>query len=87
MLVTITACSILTSGLQNDHKALMKEIEEELYKIHAEAKLRKGEPMEEGQGSSDAAVAERLSPLATIDRVDNGSPASQAVSRIKIFIT
>ena len=34
------------SGLQNDHKVVMKEIEEGLHAVHAEAKARKSESEE-----------------------------------------
>ncbi|XP_033726761.1 26S proteasome non-ATPase regulatory subunit 9-like [Pecten maximus] len=67
--------------LQNDHKSLMAEIEEELYKIHAEARKQKGESMDtnEDDGSVQAqSLTERLSPFAEVDRVDEGSPASEA---------
>ncbi|XP_060077227.1 26S proteasome non-ATPase regulatory subunit 9-like [Ylistrum balloti] len=67
--------------LQNDHKSLMAEIEEELYKIHAEARKEKGEVMENNEDDEciqAQALAERLSPFAEVDRVDEGSPASEA---------
>ena len=35
-------------GLQNDHKALMKEIEEGLYTVHAEIKAKKSQSEESG---------------------------------------
>ncbi|XP_069121598.1 26S proteasome non-ATPase regulatory subunit 9-like [Argopecten irradians] len=67
--------------LQNDHKAVMAEIEEELYKIHAEARKAKGESMdttEEGGSVQTQSLTERLSPFADVDRVDEGSPAAEA---------
>ena len=38
---------ITGQGLQNDHKKIMKEIEEGLHKIHATARERKQENLEE----------------------------------------
>ncbi|OWF35346.1 26S proteasome non-ATPase regulatory subunit 9 [Mizuhopecten yessoensis] len=66
--------------LQNDHKVLMTEIEEELYKIHAEARKQKGEAMDtdDDQSVQSHSLAERLSPFTEVDRVDEGSPASEA---------
>ncbi|KAK3105800.1 hypothetical protein FSP39_006016 [Pinctada imbricata] len=67
------------SCLQNDHKDVMKEIEEELYKIHAEARQKKAESMEEDDGqSAGTSGKEELLPFATVDRVDDRSPASNA---------
>ncbi|KAK6173313.1 hypothetical protein SNE40_016788 [Patella caerulea] len=60
--------------LQNDHKALMKEIEETLYEIHAQAREKQNtdEPMEI---SVNKPVREQ-EPFLIVDRLDPGSPAA-----------
>ena len=66
--------------MQNDYKSVMAEIEEELYKIHAEARKNKEEEMDiidPGQQSSSG--SERLA-FGTITKLDEGSPADTAVS-------
>ncbi|KAJ8307471.1 hypothetical protein KUTeg_015555 [Tegillarca granosa] len=66
--------------LQNDHKDVMKEIEEELYRIHEKARLNKEQAMETSSSSEPGnTFQERLSPFAVVDRVEEGSPASQSV--------
>ena len=58
----------------------MEEIEEELYKIHAEARKTRGE---EDNVVNDVRVpppgSERLA-FGTVTKLDEGSPASTAVS-------
>jgi 26S proteasome non-ATPase regulatory subunit 9 len=63
------------SGLQNDHKALMHEIEEGLHQVHAASKNSHEESME-----TEPADLTRLVPFASVDLVDEGSPAHVAVS-------
>jgi len=65
----------------------MNQIEEELYKIHAEAREAAGdknshqsETGTEASGSQDADVRSRLQPIGTVTSVDQGSPAESAVS-------
>nr|XP_022319909.1 26S proteasome non-ATPase regulatory subunit 9-like [Crassostrea virginica] len=61
--------------LQNDYKDIMKEIEEGLYQIHAEARQKKEETaMEEATPPTDDQQS-RLSPFLVIEKVDEGSPA------------
>ncbi|GAB1608017.1 26S proteasome non-ATPase regulatory subunit 9-like [Argonauta hians] len=62
--------------LQNDHKALMKEIEEELHRIHAKAREEKAQMGDTCSGT--VALDTKLEPFAKIDRVDPGSPAYAA---------
>ncbi|XP_059374127.1 26S proteasome non-ATPase regulatory subunit 9-like [Carassius carassius] len=68
------------SCLQNDHKAIMVEIEEALHKLHASARIkpekdeRKMEATEEAVSLSD--------PFALLDAVTQGSPAFQAGLRV-----
>ena len=70
----------MSPALQNDHKALMKEIEEGLHEVHAEARRQKasGEPPAD-QGAS-AGSRTQTQPFLRVDQVDAGSPASEAVS-------
>jgi len=67
------------SCLQNDHIALMNEIEEELNKLHLAAKASKMSLSDTKiDTQSEAALAmetERL-PFAELDRVDQGSPGA-----------
>lgn len=71
--------NLLVSGLQNDHKALMKEIEEELYKIHAEARQKKGTGSSEETTTPEEETRARLSPFLILDKVDEDSPAHTCV--------
>ncbi|KAK7497073.1 hypothetical protein BaRGS_00011603 [Batillaria attramentaria] len=64
--------------LQTDHTMLMKEIEEELYRIHAELREKQSgddTPMEVTPAS---ASSKPVVPFLKVDRVDSGSPASSA---------
>lgn len=65
--------------LQTDHSLLMKEIEEELYKIHAEIRATKdsGEVPVEVADTPDQSTPS-AAPFAKVDRVDAGSPAAIA---------
>lgn len=61
----------------------MVEIEEELYKIHAAAAANK--QSQDNMDTSDDIhttndVQQRLSPFLKVNQVDEGSPASSAVS-------
>ncbi|XP_013784541.1 26S proteasome non-ATPase regulatory subunit 9-like [Limulus polyphemus] len=63
--------------LQNDHKTLMKEIEEGLFSLHAKEKVgqkttEKAEDLDNFQDMS------QLKPFVKIDRVDTGSPSHTA---------
>lgn len=71
---------ILLSGLQNDHLDLMKEIEDILYEVHAEARA-KGKDRDGPVAmeiSPDLPPERSRKPFALVDHVDNGSPSSQA---------
>lgn len=65
----------------------MAEIEEELYKIHAAAKAAKSEESMDTSSETQLSVEmqERLSPFLEVNKVDDGSPASAAVS-VKIIL-
>ncbi|KAK0054408.1 26S proteasome non-ATPase regulatory subunit 9 isoform X2 [Biomphalaria pfeifferi] len=66
------------SCLQNDHLIVMKEIEEELVRIHQAARELKS--MESEMNSAnimrDGMEVDRI-PFALVDRVDSGSPAAE----------
>merc|ERR1712047_9501 len=65
--------------LQNDHKAVMKEIEEGLYEVHAEARKKKGEgDTDMGNVISSVSDIELSAPFLNVDRVDMGSPSEEA---------
>ncbi|XP_074653038.1 26S proteasome non-ATPase regulatory subunit 9-like [Tubulanus polymorphus] len=67
--------------LQNDLKAVMKEIEENLHKLHAEAREKTVDSGEE-QRMEIGASSQDLNAFARVDRVDEGSPASQSGLRV-----
>ncbi|XP_052803355.1 26S proteasome non-ATPase regulatory subunit 9-like [Mya arenaria] len=71
--------------LQNDYKDIMDEIEEELYRIHAEARQSAGDKNSSqsaeslvSQASRDAEARSRLQPIGTVTNIDAGSPADTA---------
>ena len=74
----INYCSCM-AGLENDYKSVMSEIEEELYKIHAEARKSRNEDMDITVEQSTASGRERLA-FGTVTKLDEGSPADSAVS-------
>ncbi|KAI5625291.1 26S proteasome non-ATPase regulatory subunit 9 [Silurus asotus] len=77
-LIQIRAARHSISCLQNDHKAIMVEIEEALHKLHARERAKREE-------DQSAARMERMEqdvplppPFARVDAVTRGSPAYQA---------
>ncbi|ESO93880.1 hypothetical protein LOTGIDRAFT_182313 [Lottia gigantea] len=58
--------------LQNDHKEVMKEIEELLYQIHAEARDKQ---TNEAMDISVHKTVREQEPFVKVDRLDPGSPA------------
>ena len=68
------------TGLQNDYKDIMKEIEEGLYQIHAEARQKKEETAMEVTTPTTDDQQSRLSPFLVIEKVDEGSPAHTCVN-------
>uniref|UniRef100_A0A8C2EMM9 26S proteasome non-ATPase regulatory subunit 9 n=1 Tax=Cyprinus carpio TaxID=7962 RepID=A0A8C2EMM9_CYPCA len=68
------------SCLQNDHKAIMVEIEEALHKLHATARV-KPEKDETKMEVTEPAVS-LSAPFALVDTVTQGSPAFQAGLRV-----
>ncbi|KAK7169905.1 hypothetical protein R3I94_000214 [Phoxinus phoxinus] len=68
------------SCLQNDHKAVMVEIEEALHKLHATARV--GERKDETKMEATGQTVSQSSPFALVDAVTQGSPAFQAGLRV-----
>lgn len=68
------------AGLQNDHKAIMVEIEEALHRLHALEKAKCEQDQAESQTESMEQEVTLPSPFARVDAVSQGSPACQAVS-------
>ncbi|XP_064609741.1 26S proteasome non-ATPase regulatory subunit 9-like [Liolophura sinensis] len=66
--------------LQNDHKDLMKSIEQCLYKIHADARDHSNEELQTTSFPKPAAksTSSEKKPFAKVDRVDAGSPSAVA---------
>ena len=62
----------------------MSEIEEELYKIHAEARKSKQEDTDVTTEQATASGSERLA-FGTVTKLDEGSPADSAVSILDNF--
>lgn len=76
---------IFWSGLQNDHKALMAEIEEALHKLHAREKAKREQDDAEAQEEAMEHQVTLPPPFARVDTVTDGSPASGAVSDKNFF--
>uniref|UniRef100_F7DHS1 26S proteasome non-ATPase regulatory subunit 9 n=2 Tax=Monodelphis domestica TaxID=13616 RepID=F7DHS1_MONDO len=72
--------------LQNDHKALMKQVEEALHQLHARGKEKQAkdaaeaqnEAMNQGQGSSWGPSPSFSQPFAKVNSISPGSPASNS---------
>uniref|UniRef100_A0A8C6Q026 26S proteasome non-ATPase regulatory subunit 9 n=1 Tax=Nothobranchius furzeri TaxID=105023 RepID=A0A8C6Q026_NOTFU len=68
------------SCLQNDHKAIMAEIEEALHKLHAREKAKRGQDEVEEEAMEQQVTLPP--PFARVDSVTEGSPASGAGLRL-----
>lgn len=72
------------SGLQNDHKALMVEIEQALHALHGIERQQREQgtynPIANGSSNGAASI-----PFAKVDLVSQGSPAEKAVSLLCIM--
>lgn len=73
-----------TPGLRNDHKTVMKLIEEKLHQLHAEAKEKKLLTQQKFKGSAHQTEKGReskppLKGFARVNVVTDGSPAALAV--------
>ncbi len=69
-------------GLQNDHKAIMAEIEEALHKLHAREKAKREQDETEAQQEAMEQQVTLPPPFARVDAVTQGSPACGAVSGV-----
>lgn len=72
--------SLCLSGLQNDHKAIMVEIEEALHALHAREKAKREQDETEAQEEAMEQQVTLPPPFARVDAVTQGSPACGAVS-------
>ncbi|XP_073322165.1 26S proteasome non-ATPase regulatory subunit 9 [Pagrus major] len=70
------------SCLQNDHKAIMVEIEEALHKLHAREKAKREQDETEAQGEAMEQQVTLPPPFARVDAVTQGSPACGAGLRV-----
>ncbi|XP_047446756.1 26S proteasome non-ATPase regulatory subunit 9 [Mugil cephalus] len=70
------------SCLQNDHKAIMVEIEEALHKLHAREKAKRSQDEAEAQGEAMEQQVSLPPPFARVDAVTDGSPACAAGLRV-----
>ncbi|XP_067032037.1 26S proteasome non-ATPase regulatory subunit 9-like isoform X2 [Acropora muricata] len=67
--------------LQNDHQALMKEIEKGIHEIHAHAREKKENERQSEEDKTVEDIASKLKAFLRVDSVAEGSPSSQAVHR------
>ncbi|KAF6278071.1 hypothetical protein mRhiFer1_009359 [Rhinolophus ferrumequinum] len=73
--------------LQNDHKAVMKQVEDALHQLHARDKEKQARDMAEAHEeavSCNLGLSEALAPpqaFAKVNSISPGSPASLAVSQ------
>lgn len=72
----------LTLGLQNDHKDVMRQIEEKLYAVHEFARKTKSASTAEDNCSSAVRSKSELVGFLLVDQVATGGPAEQAVSKL-----
>ncbi|KAM7018420.1 26S proteasome non-ATPase regulatory subunit 9 isoform 2-T2 [Tautogolabrus adspersus] len=70
------------SCLQNDHKAIMVEIEDALHKLHAREKAKREQDEAEAQGEAMEHQVTLPPPFARVDAVTQGSPACGAGLRV-----
>uniref|UniRef100_A0A3P9HCS3 26S proteasome non-ATPase regulatory subunit 9 n=1 Tax=Oryzias latipes TaxID=8090 RepID=A0A3P9HCS3_ORYLA len=70
------------SCLQNDHKAIMAEIEEALHKLHAREKAKRERDQAEATEEPMEQQVTLPPPFARVDTVTEGSPASAAGLRV-----
>lgn len=72
------------TGLQNDHKALMKQVEEALHKLHAREKEKHAR--DEAEALAEAMSQNQSLPqaFAKVNAVTPGSPASVSVRRAQL---
>lgn len=79
-------CVLVVSptGLQNDHKAVMKEVEEALHKLHAREKEKHAK--DEAEALAEAMSQNQSLPqaFAKVNTVSPGSPASVSVRQARL---
>ncbi|XP_033947268.1 26S proteasome non-ATPase regulatory subunit 9 [Pseudochaenichthys georgianus] len=75
------------SCLQNDHKDVMKEIEESLHQLHAREKAKQGGDASGGQEEPMEQQVTLHAPFARVDAVTQGSPACKAGLRVGDEVT
>ncbi|XP_022806548.1 26S proteasome non-ATPase regulatory subunit 9-like isoform X1 [Stylophora pistillata] len=71
--------------LQNDHKALMKEIEEGIHEVHAQAREQR-DKKETQQDQEMEDISTKLKAFLRVDSVADGSPSSQAGLKVGDYI-
>lgn len=76
----------MLSGLQTDHTNVMKEIEEELHRIHLQVRQQRGHEEMPMEVSPAVSPSNQAQPFARIDRVDATSPAAVGVCTIDHYI-
>ncbi|XP_067025212.1 26S proteasome non-ATPase regulatory subunit 9-like isoform X2 [Acropora muricata] len=64
--------------LQNDHQALMKEIEKGIHEIHAHAREKKENERQTEEDKTVEDIASKIKAFLRVDSVAEGSPSSQA---------
>lgn len=86
----ISACIYLnhvaSTGLTNDHKALMKKIEEGLHKVHGLAMGSEAQEPVPNVSDSQEIESVSLEPFLRVNLVSPGSPAEIAVCYCICFI-
>ena len=65
------------SGLQNDHKALMTDIEAGLHQLHAETKVQKD--LQDMEVDQQTVAPPTSVPFSVVTHIEPGSPAFAAV--------
>ncbi|XP_063051176.1 26S proteasome non-ATPase regulatory subunit 9 [Engraulis encrasicolus] len=70
------------SCLQNDHKAVMVEIEDALHRLHAHERAKRERDQQEAQEEAMEQEVTLPPAFARVDHVTAGSPASQAGLRV-----
>lgn len=82
----LSALTVLPAGLQNDHKALMKQVEEALHQLHAREKEKQAKDQAEAlaealsQSQSQGQGLAQPQAFARVNAVTPESPASASVS-------
>ncbi|NWS96573.1 PSMD9 ATPase, partial [Mionectes macconnelli] len=68
--------TVSPTGLQNDHKALMKQVEEALHQLHAREKEKQARDEAEALAEAMSQNQSLPQPFARVNAVTPGSPAS-----------